>query len=173
MVGPVPGESNVLRATDGERFVVSYKNNGFMGELLTAMIIRLMQYATLGDWDSSLCDHLSSRKRVVCVSKRSMCDLIQRQIRQRRRWTTSDRKRGCKNFFDHYNATPSLEATIAQKRSVEVRPDVFDCVCRLLALINFWMAPLTCCTIPNQVFSEPPSVKVKKLRQFQAMSLYK
>jgi len=49
MVGPVPGESNVLRATDGERFVVSYKNNGFMGELLTAMIIRLMQYATFGD----------------------------------------------------------------------------------------------------------------------------
>jgi len=49
MVGPVAGEWNVLRATDGERFVVSYKNNGFMGELLTATIIRLMENATFGD----------------------------------------------------------------------------------------------------------------------------
>ena len=36
MVGPVPGEWNLLRATDGERFVVTQKNNGFWGELLTA-----------------------------------------------------------------------------------------------------------------------------------------
>jgi len=38
MVGPVPGEWNLLRATDGERFVVNYKNNGFWGELLIAKI---------------------------------------------------------------------------------------------------------------------------------------
>jgi hypothetical protein len=40
MVGPAPGESNLLRATDGERFVVNYKNNGFWGELLIAKIKR-------------------------------------------------------------------------------------------------------------------------------------
>ena len=127
MVGPVPGESNVLRATDGERFVVSYKNNGFMGELLTAMIIRLMQYATFGDWDSSLCDHLSSRKRVVCVSKRSMCDLIQRQIWQWRRWTTSGRKMSCKNFADHYNASPRSKRRLS--RSEALKSDLIVWLC--------------------------------------------
>ncbi len=100
-----------------------------------------------------------------------MC--IQTQIRYWKRWTTADRKRGCKNFFDHYNATPSLEATIGGSEALKSDLIIFDCVCGLLALINFCMAPLTCYTIPNQVFSELPFIKVKKLRQSQAMSLYK
>jgi len=49
MVGPVPGEWNLLRATDGERFVVSYKNNGFWGELLTSRIKRLLRSAQFED----------------------------------------------------------------------------------------------------------------------------
>ena len=35
------------------------------------------------------------------------------------RWTTGDRIWGCKNFFDHYNATPSLEATIAGSEALK------------------------------------------------------
>ena len=49
MVGPVPGEWNLLRATDGERFVVTFKNNGFWGELLTAKTKGLMRSAQFED----------------------------------------------------------------------------------------------------------------------------
>jgi hypothetical protein len=35
-------------------------------------------------------------------------------------WTTLGRKRSCKNFFDHYNATPLLEAkTIAGSEALK------------------------------------------------------
>jgi hypothetical protein len=43
MVGPAASEWNVLRTTDGERFVVALKNNGFWGELLTARIKSFMR----------------------------------------------------------------------------------------------------------------------------------
>jgi hypothetical protein len=36
-----------------------------------------------------------------------------------KRWTTLDRIRGCKNFCDHYNATPSLEAMIARSEALK------------------------------------------------------
>jgi hypothetical protein len=49
MVGPVQGEWNVLRTTDGERFVVLTKDNGFWGELLTARIKGLMRSAQFED----------------------------------------------------------------------------------------------------------------------------
>jgi hypothetical protein len=45
MVGPAPGEWNVLRATDGERFVINNKGMIFSGDLLTAGTMRLMQTA--------------------------------------------------------------------------------------------------------------------------------
>ena len=171
MVGPTQGEWHVLRPTDGERFVVIYKGFDFSGDLLIAWIKRSTRTRWFDVWDSALCDHLSSRIRVVCVSNWSMCDVIPTQIQGWGKWTTCDRKRGCKNFFDHYNATPSLEATIAQKRSVEVGPDYFDCVCGLLALINFAWPPLTCYAIPIRFFCELPLHQMKKLRQSQAISL--
>ena len=49
MVGPAAGEWNLLRATDGERFVGRRKNNGFWGELLTARIKRLMRCTQFED----------------------------------------------------------------------------------------------------------------------------
>jgi hypothetical protein len=49
MVGPVPSEWHVLRATDGERFVVAYKDNDFLGELLTARLKRSIRNAPFGD----------------------------------------------------------------------------------------------------------------------------
>ena len=49
MVGPAPGEWNLLRATDGERFVVNYKNNGFPGELLIAKIERAIRSSQFED----------------------------------------------------------------------------------------------------------------------------
>jgi hypothetical protein len=49
MVGPAPGEWNVLRATDGERFVASGKGYDFARDLLTARTKRWMQRAGFGD----------------------------------------------------------------------------------------------------------------------------
>jgi len=49
MVGPASSEWKVLRATDGERFVVTYKNNVFSGELLTARIKRLTRSVQFND----------------------------------------------------------------------------------------------------------------------------
>ena len=53
---------------------------------------------------------------LFAFQKESMCD-VNAEIKfvVRERWTIEDRKRGCKNFFDHYNATPSLEAIDCQK----------------------------------------------------------
>ena len=65
-------------------------------------------------------------------------------------WTTSDRIRGCKKNFEHYNATPSLEETW----SVVVGSDC-ECVCGLLALINFCWPPLTCYAMPIRCFWAP------------------
>jgi len=45
--------------------------------------------------------------------------LFRSEIQYWKRWTISDRKRSCKNFFDHYNATPSLEATIARSEALK------------------------------------------------------
>jgi len=49
MVGPVPSEWHVLRATDGERFVVIFKGYDFSGDLLTARIRQLMRSAQFDD----------------------------------------------------------------------------------------------------------------------------
>jgi hypothetical protein len=50
----------------------------------------------------------------------------------------SSEKGTCKNFSDHYNATPLLEAkTIAGSEALKSDLIIFDCVCGLLALINF------------------------------------
>jgi hypothetical protein len=54
-----------------------------------------------------------------------MRNVIQRQIGDWKRWTTRIEKWTCKNFSDHYNATPSLEANDCRKRSVEVGLDYF------------------------------------------------
>src|SRR5712664_3531105 len=49
MVGPVRSEWHVLRATDGERFVIPTKIMIFLGELLTARTKRLIRNAQFGD----------------------------------------------------------------------------------------------------------------------------
>jgi hypothetical protein len=36
-----------------------------------------------------------------------------------KRWTILDRFRGCKNFCDHYNATPLLEAMIVRTEALK------------------------------------------------------
>ncbi len=82
-----------------------------------------------------MCDHLSSRKRVVCIRDHRGASCKSDQIYIRASWTTSLRKSSCKYFVDDYNATPPLEGRIVRKKKLKSALG-FGCVGGLLALIN-------------------------------------
>jgi hypothetical protein len=65
--------------------------------------------------ESSLCDHLSSRKRVVCIFKLALKCAIRKHFLPTLRWTIFDRDSSCKKFSDHYNATPSFGSNVCRK----------------------------------------------------------
>ena len=95
------------------------------------------------DWEFSLCDLISSPNRIVCISEKPVSRVKGNKFQQCKQWTSKDQFWGCKNFFDHYNATPSLEAMICQKWSVECRT-WSECISQVFALIIFDGPPPTC-----------------------------
>ena len=88
----------------------------------------------------ALCDQVSSRKRVVCKRKRRQPNEREGKFARCKRWTTTDRFWGCKNFFDHYNATPSLEATIVRSEAL-MSCLIINSVLQVTSSYKFLMAP--------------------------------
>ena len=113
MVGPCEREWKVLRETDGERFIAPKKVCCFQGHFAELRKWKALERDLSDDWEFSLCDLISSRKRVVCISKKPARRIQRNKFQQCKQWTIKNQFWGCKNFFDHYNATPSLEAMIA------------------------------------------------------------
>lgn len=81
-------------------------------------------------------------------------------------WTTISRKSSCKKFADLYNATPPARKRWLQEVSVESEL-IVECVCRLPALINFLLAPLTCYAIPISCFTERPFISGESAQAIQ------
>jgi hypothetical protein len=99
-----------------------------------------------------------------------MVDSQHNQIVLHSIWTTCNQFWGCKNFSDHYNATPSLEAMIARCKAL--KSDLVWIVCAgYFALINF-ARPADLLRDSNQVLVSPLHPECEEeLKQSMVISL--
>jgi len=54
-------------------------------------------------------------RELFAFEKTSLQRSLHRESKRQEKWTMRNRKRGCKNFSDLYNATPSLKGINWQK----------------------------------------------------------
>ena len=108
IVGPRKINTNHLRQTFGERFLMSHSTLEFANEFeCLSIAFAILQTQNRVAW-SEWCDHVSSRMRVVCVAEERSWRAIDRQnlrvdFHSKQIW-----KRCCKKSRLHYNAIPSL-----------------------------------------------------------------
>lgn len=161
----------ILRDTDGERFVVHNKVSAFSGEFA-----RCKTRNSVTNWSAAIENSLDAIIYPLALELFAL---------QKNRHALSKR-----SFSDQVKyGPPEIELGVAKKISITImrlprwkrliaksealKSDlIFERVCRLVALINFAMAPRqTCRAFPIQVFVSLLRPEWRSLRQSQAISL--
>jgi len=122
MVGPGGVDSNVLRATEGERFVVKSKGGDFFGEFLVLTVTtvdRKSNFSRLRIF--FMRSYILSRKSCLRFRKRDNRDHTEWVYASKEMSSTEFEKAVAKNFSITIMRLPSLEAMIAGSEALKIR----------------------------------------------------